>query len=258
MSTQTLTREEVLGQLNVFGVKAKEKAKLKALSSLLSHELKSRLKEREVKLSGKESAAELMSLWVKNQEKKPVPAKEEQAKAKAETKEESPKPEPKEEKKDETPKLTDKEIEDCKAQCDSFGMQDTNDPGCSGIDNSCDKARADLFAACKVYSDQLNAGKQKAAEKKKGKSAGAGTTIFGHQRGAISGKIDDALTSTDGPYTLKEIADLAGTTVARVKNHINTDLKVGLRIGGASVVIEEKDGKFSAKLGEKAEEKKAA
>jgi hypothetical protein len=249
---QSVTKEVIAGQLKAFGIKFNEKANKKVLGSLVTHELKTRLKEREVKLNNKETVHDLISLWAENQGKKPPVAKSDRVTIKADDK---PKEEPKKEEpkveasvlKKELAKLLKKHKEDC----ESFGMQDLVDKQCAGLETSCKAAFPELFKACEAYTDSLKA-EEKAKVAAKKKAPGAGTTIFGHQKNAISGKIDDALLSADGPYKLEEIAKLAECTVARVKNHINKDLKVGLRCGGVPVDIKEtKDGKFSAVLPKK-------
>ena len=246
---QSVEKGVIVGQLKAFSIKFNKKAPKKALGSLVIHELKTRLNERNVKLNEKETIHDLIALWAENQGKKPPVAKVDKVTVDLDdkTKKEEPKANAKDEKKEEDDKATAELIESFKGQCDSFGMQDINDMGCAGSESSCKDARPDLFKACAAYTAQLAEAKKKKTADKKKKSAGAGTTAFGHQKNAISGKIDDCL--TEGSFTLKEIAEMAECTVGRVKNHINKDLKVGLRCGGVPVEIKTtKDGKYSAKL----------
>jgi len=255
---ESVRKEVIIGQLEAFAIKFNKKAGKKALGSLVTHELKIRLNERNVKLNGKENIHDLITLWAKFQGTKPIVAKSDVINIDLSDKKDEPKveAEPKDEDKAEAEKAMADLVEAFKKQCDSFGLRDITDVGCTGADGSCDKTKAELYKACDAYTEQLKADKKKASGDKKKRTAGAGTTIFGHQKGAISGKIDDALISADGPYTLAEIGKLAECTVARVKNHINKDLKVGLRVGGATIDINEKDGKFSASVPKK--EAKAA
>ena len=99
----------------------------------------------------------------------------------------------------------------------------------------------------------------KAEDKKKpeAKSSESTRTIFGHMRKAISGKIDLALMKKGGA-TYKEVAEQIGCTEKRVRDHVQKDLKTGMRTGGIVIAeVIEVDDKVELKVAEQKQAKAA-